>query len=44
MYLFAVNKSERTLTNILLFAIIISVDTVIHQIINIGNQTTTSYL
>ena len=34
MYLFAVNKSERTLPNILLFTIIISVDTVIHQIIN----------
>ena len=44
MYLFAVNKSERTLTNILLFAIIISMDTIIHQIINIRNQTTTSYL
>jgi len=44
MYLFAVNKSERTLTNILLFAIVISVDTVIHQIINIRNKTTTSYL
>jgi hypothetical protein len=44
MYLFAVNKSERTLPNILLFTIIISVDTVIHQIINIRNQTTTSYL
>jgi len=44
MYLFVVNKHERTLPNILLFTIIISVDTVIHQIINIRNQKTTSYL
>jgi len=44
MYLFCVNKQERTLTNILLFTIIIGVDTVIHQIINIRNQNTTSYL
>jgi len=44
MYLFCVNKQERTLTNILLFTIIIAVDTVIHQIINIRNQKTTSYL
>jgi len=44
MYLFVVNKQERTLPNILLFTIIISVDTVIHQIINIRNQNITSYL
>jgi len=44
MYLFFVNKHERTLSNILLFTIIISVDTVIHQLINIRNQKTTSYL
>jgi uncharacterized membrane protein HdeD (DUF308 family) len=44
MYLFFANKQERTLTNILLFTIIISMDTVIHQIINIRNQQTTSYL
>jgi hypothetical protein len=44
IYLFIVNKHERTLTNILLFTIIIGVDTVIHQIINIRNQKTTSYL
>ena len=44
MYLFVVNKQDRTLTNILLFTIIISVDTVIHQIMNIRNQKTTSYL
>ena len=44
MYLFYVNKQERTLTNILLFTIIIAMDTVIHQIINIRNNKTTSYL
>lgn len=44
MYALFVNKHERTLTNILLFTIIIAVDTVIHQIINIRNQKTTSYL
>jgi len=44
MYLFCVNKQERTLTNILLFTIIIGVDTVIHQIVNIRNQNTTAYL
>ena len=44
MYLFCVNKHERTLTNILLFTIFIGVDTVIHQIINIRNNKTTSYL
>ena len=31
MYFFFVNKKERTLTNILLFTIIISIDTLIHQ-------------
>jgi len=44
MYLFYVNKPERTLQNLLLFTIIIAVDTVIHQIINIRNQQPTSYL
>ena len=44
IYSFCVNKQERTLTNILLFTIIIGVDTVIHQIINIRNQKITSYL
>ena len=44
MYLFFVNKQERTLTNILLFTIIIGMDTIIHQIINIRNKKTTSYL
>jgi hypothetical protein len=40
MYMFFVNKQERTLTNILLFTIIISIDTLIHQIINIRNHNT----
>jgi hypothetical protein len=31
IYLFFINKKERTLTNILLFTIIISIDTLIHQ-------------
>ena len=43
-YLLVVNKKERTLTNILLFTIIISIDTLIHQNINIRNHATTSYL
>jgi len=44
IYLFFVNKKERTLTNILLFTIIISIDTLIHQNINIRNNKTTPYL
>jgi len=44
IYLFFVNKKERTLTNILLFTIIISIDTLLHQNINIRNQEPTSYL
>ena len=44
LYLFIVNKQERTLTNILLFTIIISIDTLLHQNINIRNRKTTSYL
>jgi hypothetical protein len=44
MYLFFVNKKDRTLTNILLFTIIISIDTLIHQNINIRNHEPTSYL
>jgi len=43
IYVFFVNKKERTLTNILLFTIIISIDTLIHQIINIRNKKLTSY-
>ena len=44
LYLFIVTKQERTLTNILLFTIIISIDTLLHQNINISNRKTTSYL
>ena len=44
LYLFFVNKQERTLTNILLFTIIISIDLLIHQKINIRNHKETSYL
>ena len=43
-YLLVVNKKERTLTNILLFTIIISIDTLIHQNINIRNHKVTNYL
>ncbi len=43
MYLFVVSKKDRTLTNILLFTIIISVDTLIHQNINIRNNEITNY-
>ena len=44
LYLFIVTKQERTLTNILLFTIIISIDLLIHQKINIRNHKDTSYL
>jgi len=38
------DKKERTLSNILLFTIIISIDTLIHQNINIRNHKATNYL
>ena len=44
IYIFVVNKQERTLTNILLFTIVIGIDTLIHQLINIRNKKTTTYL
>ncbi len=44
IYLFIVNKRERTITNILLFTIIISIDTLIHQGINIRNNKPTNYI
>ena len=44
MYVFVANKKERTLTNILLFTIIISIDTLLHQNINIRNHKATNYL
>ena len=43
LYLFYVNKKERTLSNILFFTIIISIDTLIHQNINIRNHKKTNY-
>jgi len=44
IYYLCVNKKERTITNILLFTIIISMDTLIHQNINIRNNKVTNYL
>jgi len=44
LYLFFVNKQKRTLTNILLFTIIISIDTLLHRNINIRNHKATNYL
>ena len=44
LYIFFANKKERTLLNILLFTIIISIDTLIHQNINIRNHKVTNYL
>ena len=44
MYLFVVNKKERTINNLLLFTIIISIDILIHQNINMRNNTKTHYL
>ena len=44
IFLFIINKKNRTITNILLFTIIISIDTLIHQIINIRNNKNTEYL
>ena len=44
IYLFIINKSDRTMTNILLFTIIIAIDTLIHQNINIKNNKKTIYV
>jgi len=44
LYIFFVNKKERTLLNILLFTIIISINTLIHQNINIRNHKVTNHL
>lgn len=43
-YLFIINRKNRTLPNILLFTIIIAIDTLIHQNINIRNHKGTNYL
>ena len=44
IFLFIVDKKNRTITNILLFTIIIAIDTLIHQNINIRNKKNTEYL
>ena len=44
LYKFITNSKERTLTNILLFTIIVGIDTLLHQNINIRNNKTTHYL
>ena len=44
MYMFIANKKNRTLPNILLFTIIISIDTLINQNINTRNQKAAVYL
>jgi hypothetical protein len=44
VYLFARDKQNRTMINILLFTIIIAIDTLIHQNLNIRNGKATSYI
>ena len=44
MYIFTSYKKNRTLTNLLLFTIIIAIDTLIHQNINIKNNKNTNNL
>ena len=44
IYLFVVNKKDRTITNILLFAIIIALEILVHQNINMRNNKNTNYL
>ena len=44
LYVFYKHKSARKFTNVLLFAIIVSIITLIHLIINIKNNNNTSYL
>lgn len=44
VYTFATNKNERGLSNILLFTLIIGIDTLLHQKINIINNKKTNYL
>jgi len=44
MYIFTVYKKNRTLTNLLLFTIIIAIDTLIHQNINTKNNKNTTYM
>jgi len=42
-YNLIITRKERTLTNLLLFSIILGIDIIIHQIINIRNNKDTSY-
>ena len=44
VYVFIVNSKERTLLNLLLFSIVLDIHLISHQIINIRNNKTTSYL
>ena len=44
LYIFIFYTKNRTISNILLFTIIIGIDTLIHQNINIRNHKGTSYL
>lgn len=44
IYRFIYNKKDRTFPNILLFTIIIALDTIIHQTINIKNNKNTTYM
>jgi len=44
VYLFARDKQNRTMINILLFTIIIAIDTLIHQNLNTRNGKATSYI
>ena len=44
LYLFIMNKEMRTMNNILLFTIVIAIDTLIHQNINMKNNKATRYL
>jgi len=42
-YTLIITRKERTLTNLLLFSIVLGIDVIIHQIINIRNNKDTSY-
>lgn len=44
IYIFFIDKKERNLNNILLFTIIIAIDTLLHQNINIRNNKKSNYL
>ena len=44
IYLFISNKENMTLTNILLFTIVVGIDTLIHHHINKKNKSKTEYI